>query len=92
MKILQAVLNSRCPESSKSISSLLVYAEGKMIMKEKLCAIYTFVMVLSQFYPNSNPNSNPNPNPNPKPNPRSIPKMTKNDRFCTWAELSPGPN
>ena len=46
------------------------------------------------FYPNSNPNSNPNPNhnpnPNPKPNPK--PKHAKTDRFCTWAELSPGPS
>ena len=30
------------------------------------------------FYPNSNPN--------PKP------KHAKTDRFCTWAELSPGPS
>ena len=48
--------------------------------------------------PNSNPNSNPNPNPNsnpnsnPNPNPNPKPKHAKNDSFCTWAELSPGPS
>ena len=43
------LLNSLCAWRHLNLILLQVYAQGKMIMKKKMCTSYKFVMTLSQF-------------------------------------------